>query len=76
VKLRRILRLTKPQQRMAEPEEIIEVHCSGEAMITKSANTIRIKLFHYLRYYEKVHGVRLSPEQGERQARAEGFVID
>jgi hypothetical protein len=45
-------------------------------MITEDTERIPIKFSHYVRYYENVHGIRLSPEQAEREAKAEGFLID
>jgi hypothetical protein len=35
-----------------------------------------VKLSSFLRYYENVHGIRLSPEMAEQEAPKEGFVID
>jgi hypothetical protein len=35
-----------------------------------------MKLAHYLRYYERRHGTRLSPELADREAAKEGFVLD
>jgi hypothetical protein len=35
-----------------------------------------MKLAQYLRYYERKHGSRLSPEEADKQATKEGFVLD
>jgi hypothetical protein len=35
-----------------------------------------MKLTHYLRYYERTHGTRLSPEEADKEAAKEGFVLD
>lgn len=35
-----------------------------------------MKLSHYLRYYERRHGTRLSPEAADKEAAKEGFVLD
>jgi hypothetical protein len=35
-----------------------------------------MKLAHYLRYYERRHGVKLSPEVADKEAAKEGFVLD
>ncbi len=36
----------------------------------------RMKLSHYLRYYENGHRIRLSPEKAEKEALKEGIVLD
>jgi len=35
-----------------------------------------MKLAHYLRYYERRHGTKLSPEAVDEEAAKEGFVLD
>jgi hypothetical protein len=35
-----------------------------------------MKLSHYLRYYERMHGTKLSPEMADKEAAKEGFVLD
>ena len=35
-----------------------------------------MKLAHYLLYYERRHGTKLSPEMADREAVKEGFVLD
>jgi hypothetical protein len=35
-----------------------------------------MKLTHYLRYYERRYGIRLSPEMAEKEAAREGFILD
>lgn len=35
-----------------------------------------VKLSQFLRYYENVHGIRLSPEMADQEASKEGFLID
>jgi len=35
-----------------------------------------VKLSQFLRYYENVHGIRLSPEIADQEASKEGFLID
>lgn len=48
-------------------------------MITRSGNNrfvCTVKLSHFLRYYERVHGMRLSPEMVEEEAAKIGFEID
>lgn len=48
-------------------------------MITRSGNNrfvCTVKLSQFLRYYERVHGIRLSPEKAEEEAAKTGFEID
>lgn len=35
-----------------------------------------MKLSHYLQYYERRHGTRLLPEEADKEAAKEGFVLD
>lgn len=45
-------------------------------MIVNKDVPCEMKLSHYLRYYQRLHGTRLAPGEADKEAAKEGFVLD